>query len=316
MVFIKIAYLKCYENIDEVIEEKQLKAPQFIKKGILLIKKWLKIITIRQQEDKILMILPAEENSKLKRYQKALLLKLKILKVNKVVLPKNGKMDELKDSIQKENIEILDGRFLFKYLIDSAVSYISKKQGKEVQTQEVAVLVNDATISNVNNIVILAKQVKMLTIVTNHFNQFKKVENYLYDELGAMVRISNNKKKALMKADIIVNFDFPEEVLNQYRIPNQGVLINLEKKMNVITKSFEGINCNYYTIIPNKEYFCDLFLEYSLDQIYDSAILYESTLIGKHDFEEIRQEIEKKKIGVNGLIGNNGLIREIEFSKN
>ena len=56
-----------------------------------------------------------------------------------------------------------------------------------------------------HNIVFIAEHVKRLNIVTNNLNKFKKIEDYLYNELGITINISNNKKQSLLKSNLIFN---------------------------------------------------------------------------------------------------------------
>ena len=40
----------------------------------------------------------------------------------------------------------------------------------------------------------------------------------------------NNKKKSLAKAQIVINADFTNELLNQYNICENGIIIDLTQK--------------------------------------------------------------------------------------
>ena len=66
------------------------------------------------------------------------------------------------------------------------------------------------------NIKILAKKYKSINIVTNHVEKFKKLEKSLEEDEGIIISITNNKKRSLMKSGIIINIDFPNELINKY----------------------------------------------------------------------------------------------------
>ena len=164
-------------------------------------------------------------------------------------------------------------------------------------------LVNDFTQINKELIIDIAKSIKRLNIVTNHIDKFQKIEEYLYNEFGIMLNISNNKRKSLLKSEIILNIDFPEEVINKYRIYDDSIIININEKIDLKSKRFNGININDYTIeIPYK---------YKLKGFQDELI-YESLIYGKN-YKSIKEKIGKDKIVISELIGNNGIIKKIEI---
>jgi len=125
----------------------------------------------------------------------------------------------------------------------------------------------------------------------------------LYNEFGIMLNISNNKRKSLLNSEVIINIDFPEELINKYRIYDDAIILNVSDKINFQSKRFNGININYYKIeIPDK---------YKLDD-FQNEIVYES-LIHERNYKKIKYKIEKDKIEINKLIGNNGTITKNEI---
>ena len=73
----------------------------------------------------------------------------------------------------------------------------------------------------------LSQKVKRLNIITNHIEEFQDIEDYLYNEMGIMIKLSNNKKTDLLKTNIIINMDFMEDIINKYNLPKQGIIINI-----------------------------------------------------------------------------------------
>ena len=69
--------------------------------------------------------------------------------------------------------------------------------------------------------------------------KFKKLEKKL-DEEGIIITITNNKNKRLVKSQIILNIDFPKEILNQFTLLDQATIINLEGDMSIKKKRFNG----------------------------------------------------------------------------
>lgn len=168
---------------------------------------------------------------------------------------------------------------------------------------EATILVNDFTDINREIIIDIAKSIKRLNIVTNHIEKCKKIQEYLYNEFGIMLTVTNNKRRSLSKSKIIVNMDFVEENINKYKIYDNAIIININDKINIRSKRFNGININYYKIkIPEK---------YKIEEFQDE-IIYESLIVTKK-YQYIKEKAKKDKIKIDKFMGNNGYIREKEI---
>ena len=71
-----------------------------------------------------------------------------------------------------------------------------------------------------------------MNIVTNNIEKFKKLEDKIMEN-GIMITIGNNKKKSLMKSKIILNIDFPNELINKYMIKEDAIIINVPGKVKI-----------------------------------------------------------------------------------
>ncbi|MBR6504736.1 MAG: hypothetical protein IKT41_03385 [Clostridia bacterium] len=309
----RICYIKQAENIDEYINYTNRVKNIFIKKIIEYYKKILKIITVRPIGESIILYIPSIEKNKIKMANKVYK-KLKYYNIDNIVIENKLQIDDFKNSLYENNINILNGRWLFNYLLIEILEYIVKVKKENLENQEISILVNDLNEININNIYQIAEKTKRLNIVTNNIGKLKNIENKLYNEKGIMVTVSNNKRKSLLKAKIILNIDFPEDVLNKYSINKKAVLVNIEDKININTKSFNGININYYSISENE----NVMKKFKSNNIYtgfDKNILYESLIYDKVMFHIIKDKINNDNVVIKGLIGNNGIINEKEFEK-
>ena len=203
------------------------------------LKELLKPISV--QENKI--IIPSDfTNLKLKN-------KIKIVKkVKKISVKQN--IDKLIPSIEikkdKEfinllysyNISITNDRWIFKMLTDEVIYKIIPVNNRH--ETELWIMVNDVDNTTQNIIYKFAKEFKRVNIITNHIRKFKKIEEKLYEEDGIMITVTNNRRKSLLKAGIILNIDFPKEILNQFAIFDQAIIINLEGNMAIKKKRFCG----------------------------------------------------------------------------
>lgn len=248
--------------------------------------------------------------------------KLNKKEINKLVI--NKKLKENKELINKiisSNIKIFDGRWLIEYMLPELIEYVLKYKNESIDTKSIAILVNDITDSTIQNIKLFASKCKTLTIVTKNTEKIKKIEEKIYNNEGIMIVIANNKKKTLVKKDIIINFDFCEEEINKYNINNEADIINVEGDIKIYKKRFNGLNINDYEInILNKEKVYNKYLdnenvliseskklkEYLINQkIYNDKEVYEALIFRKDTFNNIRENIIKDNVEINGIIGVN-----------
>lgn len=284
----------------------------FVKRILIKIKKLFNIVEFSEDKGKTTIILPLFKSNIIKdkkiiKIAKKINRKLYDNNIENVVLSNYLEENEiLKQKLYCQNINILDGRYLLYLLIPEIVDYILKRQKKKLENGEITLLINDFTENNARIITYIAQSVKRVNIVTNHSNKFKKLEEYLYNELGIILNITNNKNKSLANAGLIINIDFPEEIINKYEINSNAIIVNIFNEIKIRAKRFNGVNINYYkAYIPKK---------YKMEGFKDNLI-YESSIY-KYNYENARKDIITNKIKIKKLIGINGDISENEFCKN
>lgn len=187
---------------------------------------------------------------------------------------------------------MLDGRWLFKFLLFDILEYASKTQEKKLETQSVAILMKRADEIVMQQLILLAKNIKTLKIVTELKNSFSYIENELYEKYGIGLQITNNKAKSLSNVDIIINFDFDEESINEYNINENATIININQNISLNKSRFKGININDYEIRYNKENFKDN----EPKSNFDSNILYESYIYRKDTFSNIQKQLKNDNV--------------------
>lgn len=234
-----------------------------------LLKKYFKVVELK---DKKIVINKNLANTKIKNKRKIVKKLKKIFLVNncrQAIISKDLKLDSVfLNLLNSENIDIVNGRKLFKMYILEIIDYIIKKQNIQKNNCKMAILTNQY--SSFVEIVIkeLVFKCKNLQIVTNHINQFEKIENDLYDE-GIIITVTNNKRKSLISSDIILNIDFPSEILNLYNIYDKATIVNFEEDIKIKKKRFSGIVINWYKLgLNNETDFLEVIEKKDLD-IYD-----------------------------------------------
>lgn len=297
-------YIKECENNDELIINK--KVPKFIKKLVTNIKKKLNIISRKQVNNDYIYIIPNIEN---KNIQKKI--QRKITKESKEIqIVLSNKLKEKK--LQLNQIKIVNGKRVQKYAIEEILEYIVnllKDENQKLQFQDIYILQKEHNFETIYMIEYLKDKVKTINIITNAIGKYKKIEEKLYDE-GYLLTVSNNKKKSLKKAKIIINMDFTKEELSNYIINRNSIIINLTDDKIDNLKGFEGIIINSIKI-SMKEEIKQYFKENNLYYKFENIELYE-TICKIGQFEKNIYKIKEDKVSVIELIGNNGKISEKE----
>lgn len=245
---------------------------------------FLKTIYINEKEDLT------------KRKAKRIIKKIyKISKREDIVIALSKNLEnhiELNKMIEEYGFKILDGRWLFKFLLYDILEYISEVHNKRIEMQNVAILMNNMDEIIMQQLSEIAKKVKGLKIVTNDINKYTYIEEKLYYEYGIAIQITNNKSKSLTNTYIIINFDFGEEEFNKCNIDINATIININKEIKLYLDNFRGQNINKYEIEFDEENFCEL----TDIKDFDRNVLYESYIYRKDNFENIRKQLKKDNV--------------------
>lgn len=215
-------------------------------------KKIRKIFNIVELEQNrvILPITKSEiENGKLSQKKEQILAKKIVNKLkkamgNNVILSKEIKKQEnLVNYLYSQNVNIIDGKWLFGILSYEAITYAVNKKKMKKEKMNVSILVNDLEDYVLENIKLIVRKYKRVNIVTNHLEKFKKIEKEILEKDGIMVTVTNNKKKSLAKSNVILNYDFPTELINKYKICDEAVVINVKQNVSINSKRFNRYKC-------------------------------------------------------------------------
>ena len=262
---------------------------------------------LKLEQDKIILPID-EEKLEIKKANKLAIKTKKILDIancNKVIISKKIKEQPLYiNYLNSYNIEIVDGKWLFEVLSYKTIEYISKVKKIKEEELSVSILINKITETSLHNIKKIARNCKRVNIVTNHIELFKKMENQILDEDGIMITITNNKRKSLSKSNIILNIDFPQELLNQYNIYEEAIIVNIQGNIKIKKKRFNGMCVNDYEIqVLNDEEF-----DYDKEIRYNKKDIYEASMYKKQPMENIMRKIKRDKVKIVNLFGENSSI--------
>lgn len=130
MIILNICYIKETEETCD-----------FVKRILVKIKRIFNIVELKKDNEKTIMILPISKSSKIKNK--------KIIKISKKINKKlyDGNIENvvlsnilsnnilLKQKLYEQNINILNGRYLFNLLVPEVIEYILKRQKKKIENR-------------------------------------------------------------------------------------------------------------------------------------------------------------------------------------
>ena len=184
------------------------------------------------------------------------------------------------------------------------LQYIIEKTKLKEDEIQISILVNDIEANVLENIKRIVKKYKKVNIVTNHFEKFKKLEEQIFGEDGIMLTVSNNKRKSLFNSQVILNIDFPEELINKYRIYEKAIIVNFRRNVTIDAKRFNGMNIKDYEI--DFQYLEAFDLE--KENLYDKKDIYEAEILKNKPYEVVMKNLIRNKVKIVKLIGNNNIL--------
>ena len=241
-------YIKLEENLYKFIEVKYEKIPEFLKKILYRLEYKSNNIINKKISNGELIIL-SSVNKKVIRDLK----RMKNIRCWKNVCLSNNLIEnnEFIDFTNQNNLNIMDGKWLLKNIVDKILEYIAESRKEKLNTYEVTSLCNKLDDTIVEKIKEIAPKVKKFNIITNNPKQYKKLEEELYKEKGVVLNISTNYKKTAENSIIVINFDFNEEYVKKCAFKLNAYIINTNKDIDKL--SFEGKNLISYKMgLPEK----------------------------------------------------------------
>ena len=291
-------FITCLHTLDIEVEGEDMYYIKEIDKPSKFLKRcnWIK-----SENNEIILPIQGEE-IKYKQAQKLSKKTKKILQktnTNKIVLSKIiKKQKDYCNNLYSYGFDIPDGKWLLEILSCETLGYIVEKKNLKKQELMVSILVNQLSEITLENIKQLVKEYKRINIVTNHIQQLKKLEDEILEEEGIMITVTNNKKKSLLKSNIILNIDFPTELINQYQIKEDAIILNIQGNVKIKKKRFCGICINDYEIKMVQG------LEYEdIEEQFWNKDIYEACFYKRQPIVEIKKKVRKDNVQIAWLQG-------------
>ncbi len=181
---------------------------------------------------------------------------------------------------------------------------------QEIETVNIAILAHKMEDILFEQIIEIAKTVKSLKIITDNITNLSYLENKLYTDYGIAIQITNNKEKALLNAQIILNFDFDEEKINTYNLYPYATIVSLKEEIEINKNDFKGVVIDYYKIEYNKE----IIEKFKHAKDYDSNTIFESLIYRKDTYSNIRKILTSYNAKLIALLQKNKEITNKEIA--
>lgn len=232
-----------------------------------------------------------------------------LVKIIKLKNKKNIKNIVISNNIEiqtdLENLNLLNGKFIMKNIIIFVLKYLFYYLEKDIRLESLYILIDDD--KNKDIIFDLACEFRSISIVTDNIKKLKRLEKKLSNNENIISSISNNYKKSLKKANIIVNFDYDNCTLQKFKINRDSIIINLYKEKLDMKNSYQGL------VIENIKIDYQDFNNFIIDlKEFDKTICYESIILDKK-YYEIKDMFVKDKCKINYLIGSKGKVDILEI---
>lgn len=223
---------------------------------------------------------------------------------NKIILSKNvHKKNGYINYLYSYNYDIVDGKWLFKILLYDVLEYIIMKENLDKEETQVSIMLNDITERELYNIKKIITNFKKVNIITNHLEKFKNLEEK-YKDIGIVINVGNNKRKGVLKSKIILNLDFPSELVNKYNIYDEAIIVNFQNNVKIKKKRYNGICINDYEIDVKN---CNDFNFLDFENYYKKE-LYEGILYKNQPIEEVLKKLKIDGVVIEKLVGVNNSI--------
>lgn len=267
------------------------------------IEEWFKIVKLKNNR----IILPNQKEDNIKT-DEILAKKTKNIldktASKKIILSKNiHKKNGYINYLYSYNYDIVDGKWLFKILLYDVLEYIIMKENLDKEETQISIMINDITERDLYNIKKIITNFKKVNIITNHLEKFKNIEEK-YKDIGIVINVGNNKRKGLLKSKIILNLDFPSELVNKYNIYDEAIIVNFQNNVKIKKKRYNGICINDYEINVKN---CNDFNFWDFENYFRKE-LYEGILYKNQPIEETLKKLKIDGVVIEKLIGTNNLI--------
>lgn len=286
-----MVYIKLEENMDKFMRNKYEGFPNSLKKMIFKSKCRNGKFLLEKVEGMDYIILPEWNDKALKKLKTM----AQIRCWKNICVSDNLRENKQFMRFANENsFNIMDGKWLFKIMVDQIVAFIVELKNETLESQTVSILCHSLDGTIVEKIKEICQKVKICNILTRNIKQFQKLEEEIYQANGIILNVSNNYKRAVAKSNIIINFDFLSKDLEKCIFSKNAYMINIDKNVTMDKRDFMGKNIVFFeTNMPEK------YAGYQQTfEDFNATILYESFIYKRTNYQNIKNEILEDDIKI------------------
>lgn len=167
------------------------------------------------------------------------------------------------------------GKIVLRNMIIPLLEHLEKNLNIDFRFENIFLTVDND--KNKDIIVDLGNRCKSISLVTDNIRKLYRLDSRLNKDDNIIVSVSSNRRKALQRARIAVNFDYDETFFENFNINRNCIIINLSNNALTLKNSFQG------SIIEKLE--IDYINKYenfiNIDN-FDKTILYETFIYDKN----------------------------------
>ena len=151
---------------------------------------------------------------------------------------------------------------------------------------------------------------KGINFVTTRHGYIRRIEKTILKHNDTPTSVSNNRRKALLRAKILINFDFDNDLLSEFEINKDCIIVNLSNNKISLRKNFRGCIIDGVKICFKNRYEKHINSDkYNIEELYKSYIQ-------NLDYCKAVEHNNLNDCKIINLVGNRGIILNDEIVNN
>lgn len=199
-------------------------------------------------------------------------------------------------------------KYLMKVMLYEILKYIEKIADADYRNESIYVTMISE--KNKNVLLEIIDLFKNINIITTRIGYMRRLEKNILKNKDSIISISNNKRKALKRARLLINFDFNDNLLKEFSINRNCIIINLNNERIRLNSIFQGCIIDSVQIDFKNQY--EQYIKkcrYSIEDLYCSYIQ-------QYVYKNAIKQSKEDDCQIVKLLGNSGVILNEEIINN
>ena len=199
-------------------------------------------------------------------------------------------------------------KYLMKVMLYEILKYIEKMVDADYRNESIYVTMISE--KNKNVLLEIIDLFKNINIITTRIGYMRRLEKNILKNKDSIISISNNKRKALKRARLLINFDFNDNLLKEFSINRNCIIINLNNERIRLNSNFQGCIIDSVQIDFKNQY--EQYIKkcrYSIEDLYCSYIQ-------QYVYNKAIKQSKENDCKIVKLLGNSGVILNEEIINN